>query len=157
MPFDSRASFKLADLLYRKVQMSEGQISELMEIIAEWARAGLNPDIDPPFADAKDLYATIDASTLGDIPWQSFTVSYDGDINEDDASWKRKSYDIWFRDPYAILRSQLANRSFSEEMDFSPKVVRDRKTKARRYQDFMSGDWAWRQAVSRFISFSKTT
>lgn len=128
--------------------MSAGHINELMQIIGEWARAGLEADIDPPFLDARDLYATIDSSVLGNIPWQSFTVSYNGNIHDDDDTpWKRASYDIWFRDPHAILKAQLANRDFAREMDFCPKRVWDKKTNVRRYQDFMSGDWAWRQAV----------
>ena len=128
-----------------------------MEIIAEWARGGLDPDIEPPFTDAKDLYATIDASTLGDVPWQSFTVSYSGSIEEGDPPWKQASFDIWFRDPHAILKCQLGNRDFSGEMDLSPKKVRDQKTKVRRYQDFMSGNWAWRQAVCSFLLFARMT
>ena len=105
---------------------------------------------DPPFANAQDLYATIDATEVGDIPWQSFTVSYKTEEDEDeiDAPWKLKEYDVWFRDPHAVLKTQLARRDFAEEMDFAPKQVRDRETGARRYQNFMSGQWAWDQAVN---------
>jgi hypothetical protein len=144
-PFDSRTSFKLADLLYQKVQMSEANINELLEILAEWA-GSLDADADPPFADAKDMYSKIDACHLGDIPWQSFRVSYDGNVKEDDAPWKSKTYDVWFRDPRELLKAQLGNREFANHMDFAPKEVINRKTGARCYQDLMSGQWAWRQA-----------
>ena len=53
-----------------------------------------------------------------------------------------------FRDPHAVLKTQLARRDFAEEMDFAPKQVRDRETGARRYQNFMSGQWAWDQAIN---------
>ena len=145
-PFESRMSFKLADLLYRKVQMSEGNINELMGILFEWTRS-LDCHADPPFADAKDMYSTIDACRLGHVSWQSFKVSYDGEVTEDDAPWKRKAYDVWFRDPKQLLQAQLANRDFVNQMDFAPKEIVNRKTGARCYRDLMSGQWAWRQAV----------
>ena len=130
--------------------MSEGNINELMEILFEWARsldADGDPPFDPPFADAKDLYSTIDACRLGHVTWQSFQVSYDGEVEEDGAPWKRKAYDVWFCDPKELLKAQLGNPDFANEMDFAPKEVINRKTGARCYKDFMSGQWAWRQAV----------
>jgi hypothetical protein len=139
-------SFKLTDLLYRKVQMSEGNINELMDILDEWGRS-IDCDGDPPFADAKHMYSTIDACRLGHVTWQSFQVSFNGEVKEDDAPWKRKAYDVWFRDPRELLHAQLANRDFMNQMDFAPKEVINRQTGARCYQDFMSGQWAWRQAV----------
>ncbi|KAF8653264.1 hypothetical protein AX14_008311 [Amanita brunnescens Koide BX004] len=148
-PFDSRASFKLANLLYSQVQMSEGNISELMEIIREWVQTQFDAEAEPPFTDAKDMYATIDESELGHIGWQSFSLSYDGaeeeNSNSNSAPWKRKSFDVWFRDPRELLKAQLGNRDFGEEMDFAPKEVRNKEMKARVYRDFMSGAWAWRQ------------
>jgi hypothetical protein len=127
--------------------MSEGNINNLMEILSEWAKT-LDPDADPPFADAKEMYSTIDACRLGHITWESFKVTYDGDVKEDDAPWKQTAYDVWFRDPKELLKAQLGNRDFVDQMDFAPKQVVNRETGARCYQDFMSGEWAWRQAVS---------
>lgn len=125
--------------------MPKDQIDTLMQI---WART-LPLGCDPPFSGAADLYSTIDSTELGDIPWQSFSVSYQPQNEEDcDASWKSKSFDIWFRDPHQILKSQLARRDFADEMDFAPKEVTDLDTYVRRYQNFMSGQWAWEQAVS---------
>ena len=57
-------------------------------------------------------------------------------------------HDIWFCDPHQILKSQLARRDFANEMDFAPKEVTDLNTYVRHYQNFMSGQWAWEQAVS---------
>ena len=112
-----------------------------------WARKLDDPDDEPPFLHAEDLYDTIDAIELSDVPWQSFTVSYNGTVPEgEDASWKHKSYEVWFRDPFQVLKNQLANRDFAKEMDLAPKKVYG-STGKRRYQDLMSGQWAWRQAV----------
>jgi len=49
-------------------------------------------------------------------------------------------------------RNQLANPDFDGEIDLVPKqefgVDGERK-----YQDFMSGNWSWRQAVSAVFFF----
>jgi hypothetical protein len=146
-PYESKEAFELADLLFRRAKLPQEQIDHLMQI---WART-LPRDQDPPFAGARDLYDTIDSTEHGDIPWQSFTVSYKAKTNEDcDTSWKLKTFTVWFRDPHQILKSQLARRDFADEMDFAPKEVTDRRTGARRYQDFMSGQWAWIQGVRTF-------
>ena len=143
-PFQDRVSFGLADLLYRRDQMSAGNINELLEL---WA-ATLPEDQDPPFVNKQDLYDTIDNIEIGDAPWKSFSVSFNGDLHEGDTtSWKHATYDVWYRDPRTVLHNQLKSRDFASEMDFAPKEVRDENDK-RRYTDFMSGDWAWRQAVS---------
>ncbi|KIL57999.1 hypothetical protein M378DRAFT_87088 [Amanita muscaria Koide BX008] len=155
-PFDDREDFELAELLYQRTQMPKSDISDLMQIWArKSARSGM--DVDPPFANCDELYATIDSIEHGDIPWQSFVASYsesDADASPsedpaaepDDAPWKHAAYDIWFRDPLAILKQQLSNRDFAGEMDFSPKRVLAKASGKRRYHDMMSGNWAWRQA-----------
>jgi hypothetical protein len=143
-PYADRSSFELADLLYRRDQMPGSCITDLMQI---WA-ASLPPDHDPPFANKADLYDTIDDTAVGDIPWESFTISYTGEMGEGEvAPWKLATYDIWYRDPRAVLKSQLANPDFANEMDVAPKVVRDAKTGKRQFQNFMSGNWSGRQAV----------
>lgn len=123
--------------------MPAGQLNELLQI---WCATMCNGG-DPPFANADDLYRTIDATTIGNVPWQSFSVSYNGDMGPGEPpAWKTASYEVFFRDPHAVLRNQLSNPDFAHEMDFAPKRVTDRDGK-RRYMDFMSGNWAWRQAV----------
>ena len=146
-PYESRTSFELADLLYRRDQMPGSCITDLMQI---WA-ASLDHDQDPPFADKGDLYDTIDATSVGDVQWQSFSVSYTGDLGDGEVvPWKMASYDVWYRDPREVLKSQLSNPDFANEMDFAPKEIWDAKTGRRRFQDFMSGCFSWRKAVSPF-------
>jgi hypothetical protein len=123
--------------------LSAANINDLMEL---WT-ATLPSDQDPPFVNKQHLYDTIDATEDGDVPWDCFSVSFAGDIVEEDTTpWKHATYEVWFRDPRKVLHNQLKNRSFASEMDFSAKEVRDDKGK-HRYTDFMSGDWAWRQSV----------
>ena len=142
-PFHECMSFELANLLYRRIQMSATNINELLEL---WA-ATLPSDTDPPFGNKQELYDTIDTIKARDVAWECFTVSFNGEIPDGDTTpWKQASYEVWFRDPRKVLHEQLGNCSFASEMDFSAKEVRDDKGK-RRYTDFMSGDWAWRQSV----------
>ncbi len=146
-PFEDRASFELADLLYRRNQMPASQINDLLQI---WS-AKMNDQDSSPFVNSNDLYSSIDATTIGSVPWQSFSVSYQGEIEtESPPSWKTTEYEVFFRDPCEVLKTQLANPDFANEMDFSPKRVTDRQGK-HRYQDFMSGNWAWQQAVRAYF------
>ncbi len=142
-PYEHCAAFELADLVYRRNQMPAGQLNNLLQIWCSTMQNGA----DPPFANTDDLYQTIDATNIGSMPWQSFTISYGGDMGPGEPpSWKIAEYEIFYRDPHTILLNQLSNQDFAAEMDFAPKRVTDAQGK-RRYQDFMSGNWAWRQAV----------
>ncbi|KAI0632415.1 hypothetical protein C8Q77DRAFT_1218797 [Trametes polyzona] len=140
-PFQSRPQFELADFLFRKEQMSGAKISELMQL---WA-ATLPPDQDPPFADDKHMYDTIDSIPLADMPWQAFVVTYVGPRPDGDVpSWMDREYTVWYRCPRRVLHAQLGNPDFADTMDYTPKRVF--QGDHREYKDFMSGDWAWRQA-----------
>ena len=116
--------------------MLAGNINELMWI---WADT-LPKDQDPRFNDKQELYNMIDAIEVGDAPWKSFSVSFAGDMAEDDTTpWKHANYEVWYHDPRAVLHNPLKNTNFAEEMDFAPKEVRNENDK-HRYTDFMSGD-----------------
>jgi len=148
--FTSHAEFELTDFLFMEVEMSAGKIDRLMELFA-----ALNPDCDPPFADHQELYNVIDSIPHGDIPWKCFTVSYSGEIPQDGAvpAWKHSPYEVWYRDPLLVMEQQIGNPMFAGQIDFAPKRVFD-KDRKRIYTDLMSGEWAWKQAVSiLFFSF----
>ena len=57
------------------------------------------------FRNAKDMCNTIDATTLGYVPWQSFTLNYNESQPEtlgpdgEEPPWTTADYDIWFCDP----------------------------------------------------------
>jgi len=125
--------------------MAASNINDLLQI---WA-ATLPADQDPPFVNKQDLYNTIDAIEVGDIPWTSFSLSFNGEAGDRVPSWKHASYDVWYRDPRLVMHQQIGNRDFVEEMDFSAKEVRDEQG-TRLHTDFMSGDFAWRQSVRLF-------
>ena len=145
-PYQSRADFELADFLYHKEQMSGKKISELMDIWASYQQdRGEEPA--PPFSGAKDLYDTINTTELGDVPWQAFSVQYDGDIPAEDVpTWMTASYEVWFRDPLHVMEAQLGNKDFASEIDVAPKRIFSKEGK-RQFTDLMSANWAWNQAV----------
>jgi hypothetical protein len=128
--------------------MSNTGIDDLMKI---WA-ATLPADAEPPFANHDDLHAKIDSTTLGDAPWQSFSVSYDGPkpVDGETPSWMTAEYEVWFRDPQTVLRNQFANPDFDGEIDYAP-FQEFGENGERRWQNFMSGNWAYTQAVNVHI------
>ena len=92
-PYDSRAEFELADFLFRKDQMSGNNINELMDIWATHQQELYDDDgATPPFANAQDLYNIIDGTEHGDVPWQAFSVKYNGDVPHDSPKWMSASY-----------------------------------------------------------------
>ncbi|KAG6824752.1 hypothetical protein H0H92_005914, partial [Tricholoma furcatifolium] len=123
--------------------MSATEINDLMQIWgARHAADG------PPFDSKQHLYDTIDSASFGDIPWQSFSVQYNGDSGDDlndSAPWKRKEFVVHYRDARKVLHSQLQNPDFANEIDYGPIQVFDEAGK-RRYCNFMSGNWANHQA-----------
>ena len=104
------------------------------------------------FSDHKQMYQTIDNTELSDVKWQLFVVKYTGDQGVDPAPWMNDHYDVWFRDPREVVRNMLANPNFADDMDYWPFREYDTKTSTRHWQDFMSGDWAWR--LLRFHGFA---
>ena len=57
-----------------------------------------------------------------------------------------QTFEIYFREPCQLFLNMLANPSFAEDFDLTPMHVFDIKG-SRQYENFMSGDWAWKQAV----------
>jgi hypothetical protein len=57
--------------------MSGANINNLFNL---WAAKSLTSGNLPPFADAANLYDTIDSMPLGDVPWQSISLRYMGTL-----------------------------------------------------------------------------
>ena len=126
--------------------MSAGGINTICEL---WAASLAPHAANPPLSGHTDLYNTIDRSPLGDVPWESFflrsTAGRDHSQDDELPSWMSSEYMVWFRDPQKLVQNLLSNPDFRDEIDYSPfhEYVGDQH----RFQDFMSGDWAWKQAV----------
>ncbi|KAH9485916.1 hypothetical protein JR316_0002833 [Psilocybe cubensis] len=110
-PFATRTEFEMAEFLFVEEEMSAGRIDRLSQLL------GANyPDQDPPFANHSDLYACIDSIKQGDIPWTSFSVTYNGKIPEDGPvpEWMMQKYEVWFRNPLHVLEQQIGNPTYNK-------------------------------------------
>lgn len=142
-PFDDSLSFKTANSFF-KSKFSAGKIDNILQL---WAESLERHGDDLPFLNHQDLYDTIDAIPLGSVPWESFSFAYTGpDITPDSPKWMTADYTIWYRDPHQLFLLMLQNSDFATDFDYAPLRQYDEDGN-RRYQNFMSGDWAWKQAV----------
>ena len=73
-------------------------------------------------------------------------ASYLGALPAITPLWMLADYDIWFCDPLALVQNQLANADFKDEVNYAAKQVFEDNYE-RIWSDFMSGNWAWEQAV----------
>ncbi|KAG1768058.1 hypothetical protein EV702DRAFT_1253519 [Suillus placidus] len=142
-PFRNRAEFETAEFLYKQNQMPAGQINRLLDL---WASTLAKHNDKPPFADHRDLYEVIDSSPFGDVKWQCFTVTYDGERPDNPKPWMDDKYDVWFRDLREVVRNMLANPTYTNEFDYRPYREYSTENDQRQWKDFMSGNWAWDQA-----------
>jgi hypothetical protein len=146
-PFVDRQQFETADFLFKRAKMSAGNIDHLLQL---WAATG-----EAPFTNHADLYDTIDAIPIGGVPWQNFEVTYNSQQPETDVPpWMQQTFEVYFRDPRLLFLNMLANPAFAEDFDYTPMQIFNDKA-SRRYEHFMSGDWAWKQAVSHLSYLSK--
>ncbi|KAI0676186.1 hypothetical protein C8Q78DRAFT_1065111 [Trametes maxima] len=145
-PYRDRVVFELADLLYRKEQMPASNINTLLEL---WTVTLAKHSDTAPFATQAELYETIDNTPLGEVKWQSFDLMFSGDRPSGTSSrvppWMDDKFRVFYRDPMTIIRNMLSNPDFKGEIDYAP--VREFSEGKRRLQNFMSGEWAWRQAA----------
>jgi hypothetical protein len=143
-PYDSRLAFETAEFAYKRCKMSAGNFDTLSQL---WA-ASLAPYNDaPPFSCHSDLCKTIDSTPIGGVPWQNIALSYNGVKPDNAPPWMQAEYTVWYRDPRMLFKNMLENPEFADHFDYAP----SRKYNAegdRVYEDFMSSDWAWKQAVS---------
>jgi hypothetical protein len=152
-PYDDRNQFELADFIFRCNQMLANDINDLLDI---WAATLFKHHDHPPFANCNDLYETIDSTPRGDVLWESFSTSYNGPLPEGEVPpWMSAKYDVWFRDPRTIIRNMIGNPDYKGEMDYTP-FQEFEAADGRQFQNFMSGEWAWKQAVclSYYVVFS---
>ncbi|KAF8552429.1 hypothetical protein OG21DRAFT_1477771 [Imleria badia] len=142
-PFNDCAEFELADLLYTRIQMSAGNINQLLDIFAACLHKHGGQS---PFSGCAELYNAIDSLQVGDIGWESFGVAYSGDRTDCPAPWMDNVYDVWMRDPETAITEIVGDAQFQNLLDLAPYREYDSATNTRRWQDFMSGDWAWDEA-----------
>jgi hypothetical protein len=111
-----------------------------MESLAEY-------DAPAPFNSHEELYNTIDSCVLGDIPWQCLVTVVPEDVNERSPAWMQKGYEVWYRDPNAVVTAMLENPDFDGQFDLRPYIDLDASGK-RQWNNLMSGNLPWRRCVS---------
>ncbi|KAG0700037.1 hypothetical protein DFH29DRAFT_983264 [Suillus ampliporus] len=135
-PYQSQVAFETAEFLFMRNQMSAGQMDTLLDL---WAATLIKHDDSPPFVSHRDLYDTIDATPLGDVAWESFSMSFNRvKPAENVPPWMDATHDVWFHDPHLLIHNMLANPDFDGEIEYTP------------YWDYNSNNkhcnWAWNQA-----------
>ena len=148
--YRNRLKFDTARHFFSKAQTPASEIDNILYL---WGLSLVAHQDEPPFADHQDLYETIDSTPIGDAPWKNFGIKYSGSrpTSGDPPLWMDQTYDVWYCDPRAVIKNILSNTDFDGEIDYAP--YRDfLEDDSHRYKDFMSGDWAWEQAVSSITS-----
>jgi len=125
--------------------MSASNIDILLRL---WGATLAVHDNVSPFTSHKDMYEKIDSTHLGDIQCESFTIQYEGTWPDHDVpDWMMAEHKIWFRDTLMVIHNMLSNPDFKDEFDYAPYQEYDEPNN-HRFQDFMLGNWAWKQCVS---------
>ncbi|KAF8878630.1 hypothetical protein BD779DRAFT_1613015 [Infundibulicybe gibba] len=141
-PYADEIQFRLADF----TEMSTTNIDELMEI---WALSMAKHGDLGPFSSYEHMYSTIDATRLGDAPWQSFTASFSGETSSESPTWRTSEYEVLYRNPNTVIRNMLNNPDFNGQFDYAPYIELD-KSGQQCWNDFMSGNFAWRHCNEIF-------
>lgn len=148
-PFESCTDFDFAYYQFVEVQNSEDKINKALDI---WAASVLEYGGEAPWANAKELYATIDAVKQGDAPWKVYEVRYSGPlpVGKPPPKWMTETYELCMRDVRQVLHNQLATPDFKDHFNYSPYQQFDSEGK-QVWSNLMSADWAWKQAVCALI------
>ncbi|TFK79473.1 hypothetical protein K466DRAFT_505488 [Polyporus arcularius HHB13444] len=151
-PFPNRVAFEFVEHLYEKAEESESDVAHLLEILkARDVLYGVD-GIPSIFHNSDQFYATLDAITLGQAKWKSVALRYTGVVDENSPAWMKKSYVVHFRDTLEAVKTTLASSDFDGHFHTAPfveTVTLPSGEKTRRISDFMSAQWASRQAISK--------
>ncbi|KAL1673537.1 hypothetical protein EV122DRAFT_255108 [Schizophyllum commune] len=142
-PFASRVEFDFAYWHFVENQSSRDDIDKDLD---RWTAKVLRYGGQAPWKDADDVYATIDSIPEGSMPWTKVEMRYTGPRpNGAPPKWMTNTYELYTRDARAVLHHQLASKQF--DTTFEPVPYRQfNKDGERVLSNFMSGDWAWKQA-----------
>ena len=158
-PFKGRAQYELTELLFEKIEASNSETDRLLEILlSDKIMEGGEPlygDADSDHSRgtaSSQLKATIDAIQWGDAPFQTFRVRYGGPIDDDSPEWKKTSYEVHTRNAQSVLRNMIQSVDFKDSFDYRP-YAEYTKPGHRRWSHFMSGHWAWKEAVRVSMHF----
>lgn len=146
-PFEDEVAFWLADLLFKKVEMSRGDIDELINLWCLDIQQRFDLQSSGPFKNHEELLKTIDNIPSGSAPWQCLNTVVEENLSANAPEWQKVSYQVWYSNPDTVISNILANPDFENDFDTSPYVHLGKNGK-RCLSDFMSANFAFRHAVS---------
>ncbi|KAI0311166.1 hypothetical protein OF83DRAFT_1069266, partial [Amylostereum chailletii] len=149
-PFGDRIGYELADFSFTKVQLGKARVDQLFQIIAALCIKISRGDQEQglPFTSNAAMEQAIDAIEAGDAPCEYFVVRYQGERPATNVPhWMDQEFEVWTRNPLTIAHQHLANPDFNGEWDYAPyrEFVGPEGEEKRKYKDFMSANWSWKQ------------
>ncbi len=105
------------------------------------------PEYDPIYKEHKALLDAIDAIKYGEANWKTFNVRYRGPLTPDSPAWQRETFTIHARDTLTVAEILASCPDFDGKFDYVP-YEEYLSHDCRRVSNLMSGQWAWKQAVS---------
>lgn len=155
-PFSNQIQFEITQFLYKWNQMSATHMDILFYL---WAATLRDHGDSLPFRNHNRLYHTIDKISLGDVKWNNFAVEFTGEVPNipNPPMWMKQQYEVWYRDPCEVVHQLLGNPDFAKKIDLQPYHEFMTEGDVQQYGDFMSGDWAWQQAVSKHDLIQNTS
>ena len=143
-PFHSRVAFDFGYFHFIEQQTSEAGINKVLDL---WAASLLKFGEDIPWANAQELYATIDSIQHGQAPWKALKVRYTGPLPEGmPPRWMTDTFELCSRDSRTLLHWQLETTDFKDKIHYLP-YKQFRGDGSRVWSNLMSADWAAKQAV----------
>ncbi|KAJ3999966.1 hypothetical protein F5050DRAFT_1563996 [Lentinula boryana] len=144
-PFADEVAFRLASLLFKKVEMSQPNIDELMDLWYLDIKTRFKGE-SAPFTNHQELLEMIDSVQDGSAPWQCLETEIDKNITPDAPEWQKTSYQVWYRNPDIVISNILSNPQFSSTFDYAS-YIHIGKDGKRRWSDMMSGNFAYGQST----------
>ena len=146
-PFADRPSFEFVELAFEKMQVSKGDLDQLLHILAAKNVADGHAEQPAIFENTRELLETIDDIPYGDATWRAYKVRYTGPIDPDSPPWMRRTYTVHMRDTLVVAKQLVTSDDFKGKFNTRP-FAEYLLNGARMYSDLMSGQWAYREAVS---------
>src|SRR4030088_2904434 len=104
-PFENQDHFEMAEFIYYQTRMSAANTETLMAMVAKFRHG------EPLFKGHGDLCDTINASDLGDVPWQCSSFQYQGEIPDGQVpEWMTALYEVYYRNPHDIIKNMIADK-----------------------------------------------
>ncbi|THU78036.1 hypothetical protein K435DRAFT_700999, partial [Dendrothele bispora CBS 962.96] len=138
-PFNDMVEFHTADLLYHKVEMSQGDTDFLLNL---WHLSLAKHDDVGPFHNHKAIHEAIDSIKQGSAPWHCFVTIPNPELPADAPKWKKTEYEVWYLDLETVIKNMLDNPEFAEEFDTKP-YVELKVDGTQWWSDVMSGNYVW--------------